>query len=348
MQIPCNFKLVNQTDMQNRVDNTVLVVVLETGPLNAFMKEGILLENFDLHNMPPDLEKLQKLWPHMLTHFAKQGRSPVDPDELIDKMRQDEKFQDLVNGWENMPTAAQANAWDMIQDRLWEAVRESRPYCVRCGECCRLGSPVLYDQDRPLLAQNVFRAADLMTLRHRETAYSHRENKMVELDRERIKLREKRGGGGCIYLSPGGDACLIYENRPHQCRVMDCWDPSRFSKLLPLPPLTRVDLLGKAHPLVAVIERHEERCGPDLIYKELSGTSEPAPEVMDNLLDMVLYDLHLREFAMNKFGITENELEFYFGRSLALLAATHGYRLETNPDGSPTFVRTTEPAENGL
>ena len=271
----------------------------------------------------------------------------MNPDELIEKLRQDQKFLDLVNGWDDMPTVAQANAWDMIQDRLWEAVRESRPYCVRCGECCRKGSPVLYDQDRPLLAQNVFRASDLMSLRRGETAYSHRDNKVVSLDRERIKLREQRGGGGCVYLSPSGDACLIYENRPHQCRVMDCWDPSRFQKLLPLPPLTRVDLLGKAHPLVAVIKRHEERCLPDLIQKELSGTSEPAPELMENILDMVLFDLHLREFVMNKFGIAENELEFYFGRSLALLAAAHGYRLESDEDNPPRLVRIPSTSENG-
>lgn len=288
--------------------------------------------------MPSSLEDLKKAWPQMLALFARQGRSPVDPEDLIARMRQDHKFQNLVNGWEDMPTAAQANAWDMIQDRLWEAVRESRPYCVRCGECCRLGSPALYDQDRPLLAKNAFRAADLMTLRQGETAFSHRENKTVALDRERIKLREKPGGG-CIYLASTGDACLIYEDRPHQCRIMDCWDPSRFQKLLPLPPLNRSELLGKDHPLVAVIEHHQERCRPDFLHDTLAGGPEPAAEAMESLLDMVLYDLHLREFAMNKFGITENELDFYFGRSLALLAANLGYRLESDPDGPPRLIR---------
>ena len=297
------------------------------------------MENFDFVQMPSSLDALKKAWPQMLALFARQGHSPVDPDELVAQMQQDQKFQNLVNGWEDMPTAAQANAWDMIQDRLWEAVRESRPFCVRCGECCRLGSPALYDQDRSLLAKNVFRAADLMTLRQGETAYSHRENKTVTLDRERIKLREKPDGG-CIYLSPTGDACLVYEDRPHQCRIMDCWDPSRFQILLPLPPLSRADLLGQDHhPLVAMIEHHQERCRPEFLYRELNGPAEPAPETMENILDMVLYDLHLREFAMNKFGITENELDFYFGLSLALLAANLGYRLESDPDGPPRLVR---------
>ena len=79
-----------------------------------------------------------------------------------------------------------------------------------------------------------------------------------------MKLKEAPGSRACIFLSPGGDACLIYEDRPFQCRIMECWDESRFDTVQTMPPLTRRELLGSdIGPLAEVMDHHDRTAAPD-------------------------------------------------------------------------------------
>ena len=145
--------------------------------------------------LPESLEQLQAIWPELLKNILTEARSPAAPGEVVERMKQDESFMDLVHGWENMPTTAQANAWNMIQERLWEAAIATREYCVRCGECCLAGSPTIYDQDRPSLASGAIKRSNLLTLRSGEKAWSNRENRYVVLEREQIKIKSQADSG---------------------------------------------------------------------------------------------------------------------------------------------------------
>ena len=258
--------------------------------------------------LPDTLEQLETIWPELLKNILAEARSPAAADEVIGRMKQEETFMDLVRGWENMPTTAQANAWNMIQERLWEAAIATREYCVRCGECCLAGSPTIYDQDRPSLASGAIKRSNLLTLRSGEKAWSNRENRYVVLEREQIKIKSQADSRACIFLSPGHDACYIYPDRPFQCQVLECWDPSRFQTVINLPPVTRLDLLGRDNPLSRIIEQHEERCG----IKALADALEA--DETEKALDMVLFDLHVREFVKEKFALPEDELDFFLGR----------------------------------
>ncbi len=246
-------------------------------------------------NLPADLKELQARWPEMLENFLSQVHSPASMETVAEALRRDESFRNLVSGWERMPTAAQANCWEMIGQRLWRAALDSRPWCVRCGECCRRGSPVLFDQDRPALASGAIRRADLMTLRQGEPAFSNRLGRMILLEQEQVKIREQEDGRACIFLAPAGDACQIYDDRPFQCRVMECWDPSRFDTLTRMRPLNRRDL--------------------------------------------ILFDLHLRNFALEKLHLEETETDFLFGRPLAALVGAFGFGIETGSAGGLKLVR---------
>lgn len=289
--------------------------------------------------LPADLGELEQRWTTLLAELIAQCSSPALPDDLARGLRGDPEFMALIQGWENMPSAAQANAWNMIQDRLWSAVVASRPFCLRCGECCRRGSPVIYDQDRPSLAGGHITRADLLTLRPGETAFSNREQRLVVLSLEQVKIKEAPDGRTCIFLSPTGEACLIYDHRPFQCRIMECWDPSRFQTLLTLPPVTRLDLLGRDNPLSEIIIRHDERCRPEALKEALESIRAEAPKTFDAGLELILYDLHVREFVMEKFNLSEKEMDFFFGRPLAVLCPGFGYVLEAGTDGQPTLRR---------
>jgi hypothetical protein len=177
-----------------------------------------------------------------------------------------------------------------------------------------------------------------MTLRRGEVAWSNVAGRTVVLDREQVKLQEAAGGRTCVFLSPGGDACLIYADRPHACRVMDCWDHSRFRKLLDRPPLTRAALLGQ-NPLTEVMAEHDRRCSPAdlgglLAEADPEPTDGPAPAV-----DMILFDLHVREFTGQKFNLDPEEMDFLFGRPLARLCGQFGWDFEIDPDGQPRLTR---------
>ncbi len=313
----------------------------ESGPPltgQAGKRKSILIKP-TLEALPVDLGNLEARWPRLLVEIMNEINSPEDPEKLIAQFREDQTFMDLIQGWDNMPTAAQANAWIMIQDRLWEKARETRLFCVRCGECCRQGSPVLFDQDRPALADGVFQRGDLITLRPGEMAFSNREQKVVVLEQERIKIREAPDGRSCIFLGPGGDACLVYSDRPYQCRILECWDPSRFQTLLKLPPLNRRDVLGADNPLAEIISRHDQRCAARDLSAALENIVDDDPASQDSALEIILYDLHVREFVGEKFGLALNDLEFFFGRPLALLCRDFGFSFDPGRKTGPKLIR---------
>ena len=103
--------------------------------------------------------------------------------------------------------------------------------CKRCGQCCRLGGPVLHRDDLSLLdrldapAKGTvpFGMADLVTLRTGELVRDDVIGTLTPLESECVKLAPARGRTDweCRFLVrmpgavPGRDAgCGIYDRRP--------------------------------------------------------------------------------------------------------------------------------------
>jgi Fe-S-cluster containining protein len=301
------------------------------------------MELDNVNSLPQSRDEVMGRWPKLLAEILEEIRSPADVGSLIEEFRNNDRFMTLIKGWDFMPSNSQAVAWEKIQERLWEAARSTRPYCVRCGECCRRGSPNLYDQDRPALMQGKIRIRDLMTLRTGEIAFSNRDQKMVKLARERIKLKEAAGGNTCIYLGPGGDACLIYDDRPFQCRILECWDPARFNTLGQNTPLSRLDLLGDKGPLADLVRNHEEKCAIDDFIQALVQAESKDAAGRDKAIDMILYDIHVREFAQEKAGLPKEEMEFFFGRPLFEICNAFGWEVRPDAKGEPRLRRVKKP-----
>ena len=110
--------------------------------------------------------------------------------------------------------------------------------CKRCGQCCRLGGPVLHKDDLSLLdrldapaKETVpFGMADLVTLRTGELVRDDVLGTLTPLEGECVKLAPSRGRTDweCRFLVrmpdalPGRDAgCAIYGRRPSQCRALN-------------------------------------------------------------------------------------------------------------------------------
>jgi hypothetical protein len=80
-------------------------------------------------------------------------------------------------------------------------------------------------------------------------------------------------------------------------------------------PLTRWDVLSPDHPLVPVLKAHAERCDLSLFHTLLK-TLPRTPQIEDQIQDMILYDLHAREFLEQKMKLSKGATLFLFGRPL--------------------------------
>ena len=55
-------------------------------------------------------------------------------------------FKSAQEGWTSMDGAERRKAWNKVVAALATSVRDPIRQCVRCGECCRCGSPTLHLQ----------------------------------------------------------------------------------------------------------------------------------------------------------------------------------------------------------
>ena len=156
--------------------------------------------------------------------------------------------------------------------------------CKRCGQCCRLGGPVLHRDDLSLLdrldapAKGTvpFGMADLVTLRTGELVRDDVIGTLTPLESECVKLAPARGRTDweCRFLVrmpgavPGRDAgCGIYDRRPAQCRALSCSEKEATEALL---ETVRYDISFRQ----LCVERGNipEGCLPFLLGRPLSET----------------------------------------------------------------------------
>ncbi|RJR47492.1 MAG: YkgJ family cysteine cluster protein [Desulfobacteraceae bacterium] len=215
-----------------------------------------------------------------------------------------------------------------------------RTHCIRCGECCLGSSPSLHTEDLPLLDTGVIPRHSLFTIREGETVWDNIERRVAVAAREMIKIRERSGGGGCIFYEEAAKVCSIYLHRPAQCRALKCWDTSDFRKVHSTPKLERSHLLsGGALSLIAA---HEKRCGYARLKDLVECIRRDGEEPVQEILNMLKFDFRLRPLASERLGIDGLEMDFLFGRPLIRTIESYGLTV-VRADGS--FLLTTAPQE---
>lgn len=255
----------------------------------------------------------------------------LDPDTLIKSALED--LQALAPKPEGVETRSREEIWKQVRERLVTGAYALRPHCVRCGTCCEKGSPTLLKQDDVLFFNGVITPTDVFTIRVGEHIYDPDSEQTAPAEKEFVKIRESQDGRTCVFLDSADKSCGIYGSRPVQCRRQECWNPKTTlhegDELL-----SRKDLLGAAGDLWTIIEKHEERCAHNDFSREIARLSATKGQTVDDLLNILAFDHHVRDFVRSNIGVDPSFTDFFFGRPLSLILGQYGLRLYENEDGS--------------
>ncbi len=196
---------------------------------------------------------------------------------------------------------------------------KSGPSCKRCGDCCRNGGPALHKEDMALIEDGTIELAHIVTLRSGERAYDQINQNLQPLDEEILKIKGRDGRWTCLYYSPEGRACGMYEARPVECEKLFCRDTTELEAMYDKTRLKRVDLLPADHPLVELVTEHDAKCAPLEMEKLAKRAREDDAKAGQALKEMVLFDMEIRRLVVEKGGLSQDMTDFLFGRSLRTL-----------------------------
>ena len=255
-------------------------------------------------------------------------------DQVITLIKQDTCYRELNNTWEELKPAVRSQKWQELMERLLQITYGTRPYCLRCGDCCQLGSPSLHPEDAELLSRGVLSARQIYTLRRGEPVKFNIDGRLGALPSELIKIKQHQEKHHCIYYGKNQRGCTIYDNRPLQCRVQECWAPEGLEKLWQQEKLTRRHLIKEDPDLLEMLEVHDERCDHrklDAAFTRLHDTGDLA--VLDEVLDLLRQDTAIRAFVTQKLNREDEELNFLLGRPLAEIVRAYGMKVEKDENG---------------
>ena len=207
---------------------------------------------------------------------------------------------------------------------------KSSPECLRCGACCLRGGPALHQEDLPLIAAGPLPRAPLLTLRTGEPVFENVAQVMTTLHSELVKVAwlpnepgatPRANAFACRFYAPEASACLIHETRPAECRALFCQDTAAIEALYARDRLTRAHIVDTRGSLWEVVSFHEESfpasTATALARDAVRGDRIAARE-LEALTDA---ERRFREAFAARTALPPQELDFYFGRSLALICA---------------------------
>jgi len=201
--------------------------------------------------------------------------------------------------------------------------------CRQCGTCCQKSSPTLHPEDLELFRKGTLTHADVYTLRKGEFAYDNISGQILCLDRELVKLKERPATRICKYLDGDGSDCAIYDLRPLQCRTLECWNPEPLIELFGSAKIDRMDLIQDPQARELVLH-HEERTSFGRLAGCFRALASGGPE--EPILDILNFDLYIRNFVVERSALESETLPFYFGRPMIECLSGFGYRLEGDRD----------------
>ncbi len=286
-------------------------------------------------------DDMARMWKQILPSVLKAVHTKSKLLEVMGIVENDPLYRDVYERWETLTLDEMRSAWQDVSLVISRSAYSTRPYCVRCGDCCQESSPVLYGDDLALIADGTLQKNHLVTLRKGEMGFSPKEGRNMILSEEMIKVKEREGDGGCMFYVD--NQCSVYANRPLQCRTLECWNPDSFEIFSTLRPLDRKAVLTEEHPLWQVIATHDERSSHDALRQILERNDEIDPPTEDQALGIVLYDFHVRMFVEEKAGIDLQEIDFFFGYPVLRTLSECGYSLMTEEGSPPRIVRSTTP-----
>jgi Fe-S-cluster containining protein len=189
--------------------------------------------------------------------------------------------------------------------------------CLKCGTCCQNNGPVLHLDDLELIRKKILVPENLVLLRKGEPAMDSILGKPVLLEKELIKIKGKKPGSWtCLFHDTKTCLCLIHNDRPVQCRILECWNPQKITEFYNKNTLSRRDLLSKGSALEEIILMHEEKCSAGSLMELLEIKIYSSLNNDQEIKKMISFDIEFRKIFQEKTGISKQCLDYYFGRPL--------------------------------
>ena len=208
--------------------------------------------------------------------------------------------------------------------------------CRRCGTCCRNGGPALHLEDQALVESGKIALTCLYTIRQGEPVYDNVAGSLETADTDIIRIRgcadEDRT---CLFFDSTRNQCGIYDRRPLECRILECWNPQRLTAAYSRDRLTRRHLLEGVPGVWDLVSEHHERCD----YGRIATFARSIREHRDAdgagaaVLECVRYDHSLRQVTLERTRYDEQMLLFLFGRPLAVTLRLFRLRIVQKMDG---------------
>jgi Fe-S-cluster containining protein len=197
---------------------------------------------------------------------------------------------------------------------------------MRCGTCCTKGGPTLHGEDRQIILEGHIGTEHLITIRKGELAYTPAGEGLQPVPRELVKIAGKGRGWECLFLDNAGSGCMIYEQRPLECRILKCWDTSELLSVIYKDPLTRADIIDAEDPIRELIDVHEKRCPVQDMEDILSSLShrDDIATSLKKLEALIQEDLSIRTEAVSHYTLPLTAELFLLGRPLFVLLSGRG------------------------
>ena len=217
--------------------------------------------------------------------------------------------------------------------------------CRRCGTCCTKSGPALHLEDRHLVESGKIPLQDLYTIRRGELIRENVRGHMVAAPSDIIKILAREGSWTCFYYRDQDCGCGIYADRPMECRLLKCWDPSNLEAVYDKDRLTREDLLSTVPDLLDLVREHERQCDYELLRRLFDQFDKDMGRetLLKRISEIVIYDTELRRLLVEKGTVAAKMLDFLFGRPLTKTLPMFGYRVRKGHRGlslEPVYGRT--------
>jgi Fe-S-cluster containining protein len=277
-------------------------------------------------------EVMASLWQEYLQEVLNASRKSRRFQTVRRQIEEKASFPEIYRDWNTMDVEARASAWKRLMAAAKDVLWAGWETCVRCGECCEIGSPTLLAPDLALWQREIITWNDVYTLRPGEQVTS-REGKASTLQEERLKIREVPGSRQCWFYQAATNRCRIYEDRPEQCRRQECWGEEA-PALAPEELLAREALLAGVPEIWDLVTAHEERCALRRVHQALQGLESDPDTASEALFDALHFDHYLRQMLQEEWELSPAAAEFILGRPLTQFLRDHGINATLTAEGT--------------
>jgi Fe-S-cluster containining protein len=184
-----------------------------------------------------------------------------------------------------------------------------------------------------LIEKGIILSKYLYTIREHELCYDNVKDSILPAASDIIKIKAQKDSLACIFFNEKKNECMVYDNRPLECRALKCWDTREIEKIYSKNRLTRKDLLSNVEGLWGLVEDHQKRCSYEALTLFIDILKkEKKDKALKGILDIIEYDAQIRELVVQKGGLDPEMTDFIFGRAITETIRIYGFKIKKQDD----------------